>query len=136
MSFWDGCGLCEKLCGINPTRGVEGCDLGGHSIKSGNWRVGIESPPGPNNLVNKPDLFPIDLIIVLLIIPYLIPAYFLHFRSLCRKTLKPLACPCSAPSSIFPNSLCSLGLAEYLPYSGLLFSGEEQEQDFEDGAED
>ena len=61
---------------------------------------------------------------------------FLAFSLAYRKTLKPLACPCSAPSSIFPNSLCSLGLAEYLPYSGLLISGEEQEQDFEDGAED
>src|SRR6266542_3755798 len=31
---------------------LEDCDLGGHSIKSGNWRVGMESPPGPNNLMN------------------------------------------------------------------------------------
>ena len=136
MSFWDGCGSLWKLCGLNLAQGVKGCDLGRHSIKFGNWRVGIESPPGPNNLVNISDFISVVLIIVLLIIPYLFPAYFLHFRSLCRKTLKPLACPCSAPSSIFPNSLCSLGLAEYLPYSGLLFSGEDQEQDFEDGAED
>ena len=68
MSFWDGHDLCEMLCGLNPTQGVEDCDLGGHSIKSGNWRVGIESPPGPNNLINELVFYSINLITILLII--------------------------------------------------------------------
>ena len=67
MSFWDGRDLCEMLCGLNPTQGVEDCDLGGHSIKSGNWRVGIESPPGPNNLDNEPILTSIVVILFYLI---------------------------------------------------------------------
>ena len=67
MSFWDGRGLCEKLCGLNLTQGVEGYDLGGRSIKSGNWRVGIESPPGPNNLINEPVFISIVLILFYLL---------------------------------------------------------------------
>ena len=48
-----------------------------------------------------------------------------------------IAYPLLLSKSIFPSSLCSLGLAEYLSYSFLLLSDEEPEQDFgEDGAED